>query len=141
MKIRRIAFTLLATLGVTGVAFAEGSYLLRVSTPLLVSGGGILRFGPADGAYHPGLSAEIGVGGGKVAVGMDNHGGGTLGFGFRGALVHTWLEPLDVDEDQTFLGIELEMSAKRLLFSAGGYHRISDGEDDWLGSIGIGILF
>lgn len=122
-------------------AFAEGSFLLRVSTPFIASGAAAYRFGPPDGEYHPGIMAEAGVGGGKVAIGLDNHGSKSFGFGLRGALFRTWLEPVGVDEDQDFLGLEGEMSFKRLVFNIGGYRRISSGDDDWLGVGGIGILF
>lgn len=139
----RITLIVAASLafGLVGKAMADGSFLLRVSTPLVVSGAAAYRFGPADGLYHPSLLAEAGVGGGKVAVGLDNHGAGSFGFALRGALLRTWIEPISVDEDQDFLGLEGEMSFKRLVFNIGGYRRVSSGPDDWLGVGGLGVRF
>lgn len=140
MRIKFLLCTLIAC-ALAGVARADGSFLLRVSTPFIASGAAAYRFGPSDGHYHPGILIEAGIGGGKIAVGLDNHGSGHFGFGLRGALLRTWIEPISVDEDQDFLGLEGELSFKRLIFNIGGYRRISSGDDDWLGVGGIGILF
>jgi hypothetical protein len=37
--------------------------------------------------------------------------------------------------------VEGELSIQRMLFSLGGYRRISDGDGDWLASAGIAIRF
>ncbi len=129
------------TLGTGWAAFSEPILQLRVSTPLLLSGAAGLRMGPPDGQFHPALEVEAGIGGGRAAVGLDNHGSGSFGYGLKGALLRTWIEPLGVDEDQTFLGLEGELSIKQLLFHVGGYRRVSDGDDDWLASAGIAIRF
>ncbi len=120
---------------------ADGFVGLRLSSPLIASGTAGVKFGEADGGMRPVIQAEAGVGGGKLAVGLDGTGQGSFGLGIKAAMLRTWFEPIDVDEDQTFLGVELEASIQRLLLSLGGYRRISDGDDDWIASTGIGFLF
>lgn len=128
---------------VQGVAAMEPFTLIRVSTPLIVSGSAGLRLGTDDGtALRPSVQVEAGIGGGRVAVGLDKAGSAHfVGYAIKGAILQTWLESIDVDEDQTFLGLETELSIQRLLLSVGGYRRVSDGDDDWLVSAGIGFLF
>jgi hypothetical protein len=138
---RTAKWMVLFCLGFGLVARAEPTLQLRVSTPMIVSGAAGLRFGPPDGRYQPALEVEAGVGGGRVAVGLDNHGAGSFGYGIKGALLRTWIEPIGVDENQSFLGVEGEWSIKRMIFSLGGYRRISAGDDDWLASAGIAIRF
>jgi hypothetical protein len=120
---------------------ADGFTVLRVSTPLIVSGSAGLRFGDDASALRPTLQAEAGVGGGRIAIGFDNTGHSSLGFGLKAALLRTWFEPVEVDEEQNFLGLEAELSIKKLLLNAGGYRRIGDGDDDWLTSVGLGFVF
>jgi hypothetical protein len=120
---------------------AESVLILRVSTPLIASGSAGLRLGGRDDGLQPVAQVEAGVGGGKVAVGLDSLGRKNLGYGIKAALLRTWFEPIEVDEDQTFLGLEGELSVKQLVFNLGGYRRVSDGDDEWLVSAGIGFLF
>lgn len=121
---------------------AMDSVLLgRLSTPLVASAAWSLRFGDKEDGLRPVLQAEAGVGGGKLALGFDSTGDGTFGLGLKAAYLTTWFEPIEVDEDQDFLGLEGELSIKRLVLNLGGYKRIGDGEDDWLTSAGIGFIF
>lgn len=117
----------------------EPSLVLRISTPLLFSAEGMLQFGEGEG-YHPVISGEAGVGGGKIAVGLSST-GKTFGLAIKAALLRTWVEPVSVDEDQSFLGIDGECSISRMVLNVGGYRRISSGDDDWLGTAGIGFTF
>lgn len=116
--------------------------MLRVSTPLVVSGGAGVRLGtPVEGVMRPSVLVEAGVGGGRVAVGLDNTGEARFGYALKAALLRTWIYSLEVDENQTFLGLEGAFSIKKLVVNVGGYRRINDGDDDWLGSVGLGFLF
>ena len=124
-----------------GAQAADGFSVLRLSTPLIFSGSLGLRLGDDPESLRPTLQAEAGVGGGRVAIGFDHTGASTLGFGIKAALLRTWLEPIEVDKDQTFLGLEAEASIKRLIFNVGGYGRLGDGNDDWLVSTGLGFIF
>ena len=119
----------------------DGVLFGRLSTPLLASAGYGLRFGDDPSRLRPTIQAEAGIGGGKLALGFDSTGEGSFGFGIKAAYLTTWLEPIEVDEDQDFLGLEGELSIKRLLLNLGGYGRIGDGEDDWLTTAGIGFVF
>lgn len=133
---------LLILMAVVAPAFSRAmdpSLVLRVSTPLIFSLEGNLRFGEGEG-YHPLISGEAGIGGGKVAAGLASA-GDTFGLALKAAFLQTWGEPVDVDEDQSFLGLEGEWSIKRMVLSVGGYRRVSSGDDDWLGSAGIGFIF
>ena len=139
MKVR-IVVVLLLVMSVS--AFGMESFsLLRVSTPLVVSGAAGLRTGHADGTMRPTIQGELGVGGGRILVGLDQTGQGRFGHAIKGSILRTWLEPLSVDAGQTFLGLEGEVSLGQLLLNAGGYRRVSEGNDGWLLSAGIGFIF
>jgi len=118
----------------------ESFVVLRVSTPLIASASAGLRFGATD-RFSPTIQAEAGIGGGKIAVGLDNTGRGRFGYALKAACLRTWIEPLEVEDDQTFLGLEGEISIARLVLNLGGYRRVGEGDDDWLLSAGIGFLF
>lgn len=120
---------------------ANGFTLLRVSTPLVASASAGLRLGPSNGTMRPSMQVEAGIGGGRIAIGLDNTGEARFGYGFKAALLQTWLAPIRVDEDQTFLGLEGELSIQKLILGIGGYRRVSEGDDDWLGSASLGFLF
>lgn len=139
LRVVSLAFVMLLT-GLVPVR-ADGFGKLRVSTPLILSGATGYRFGRDHSVARPVVELEAGVGGGKVAVGLDRIGGHDLGYAVRGVLLRTWIEPIGVDENQSFLGVEGEISIKRLLFHAGGYRRISSGDDNWLAGAGVGVLF
>lgn len=132
---------LLAVLGFQETQAGDVFSLLRVSTPLVISGSAGFRAGDDALAMRPSLQVEAGIGGGRLAIGLDNTGKPGLGFGLKAAFLRTWLFPVEVDEDQMFLGIEGEISIKKLVFSLGGYRRTGDGEDDWLASAGLGFVF
>ncbi len=136
-----IALTL-ALLGTASVAQAADTFLtLRASTPLIASAGGGLRLGSPDGSMRPTIQGEAGIGGGRISLGLDNTGEGAWGYGVKASILRTWIEAIDVDEDQTFLGVDLDLSIRQLFFSLGGYRRISNGDDDWMVSAGIGFIF
>lgn len=137
--IKRIG--LLALLVMPTLGTAEHFTVLRVSTPLIASGGVGMRLGRDVEGMQPSIQAEAGIGGGRVAVGLDSTGRSKVGLGLKAAIMRTWIEPIGVDENQNFLGLEAELSLRQLLFSAGGYRRIGDGDDDWAGSLGLGFIF
>jgi hypothetical protein len=137
----KFGLILLCLCTATSTLAAEGFLLLRVSTPLIASGGAGLRLGGGDGGLQPVTQVEAGIGGGKLAIGLDTLGQSNLGYGIKAAILRTWFEPIEVDEDQTFLGLEAELGIRQLVFHLGGYRRVSDGDDDWLVSAGIGFLF
>lgn len=140
MRMKSIGLAVLLTAMMTGQALGL-TYEVRVSTPLMVSAGLLLRTGVADGSLRPTFSAEAGIGGGKLSVGMDNIGDAMFGYGIKASLLRTWLEPVDVDEDVSYMGVDVEASIQRLIFSLGGYRRISSGDDDWIANIGLGFRF
>lgn len=136
-----IILSLLVGFGVSSAQAMDRVLVLRVSNPFVVSGAAGLQFGEPTGELRPTMLGEAGIGGGKLAVGLDNMGQGAFGYGLKAAYLRTWIEPLSVDKDQDFIGMEVEVSVYRLLFNLGGYRRIGDGDDDWLGAAGIGFLF
>lgn len=138
-----LAFTLaFAVLAAVSPARAADTFLtLRASTPLIASAGGGLRLGSEDGSMRPTIQGEAGIGGGRISLGLDNTGEGAWGYGVKASILRTWVEAIDVDEDQTFLGVDVDLSLKQLVFSLGGYRRIGDGDDDWMVSAGIGFIF
>ena len=139
---RVLVILMLATFSAVPAAQAvDGFLVLRASTPLIVSGGAGLRLGQAVGELRPTVQAEAGIGGGKFAFGWDNTGEGRLGYALKVAFLQTWIEPVDVDEDQSFVGLEVEFSIKKLLLNLGGYRRVGSGDDDWLASAGLGLIF
>ena len=120
---------------------ADPFLVLRVSTPLVASAAAGLRFGSHQDVLKPTIQAEAGIGGGKIAIGLDSTGIDDFGYAIKAALIRTWIEPLDVDEDQSFLGLEGEVSLHRLILNIGGYRRVGEGKDDWLLSAGLGFFF
>jgi hypothetical protein len=138
---KKIALALFAVvLGLSCARAAESSLVLRVSTPLVFSAAAGLKFGEGEG-FHPVIQGEAGAGGGKIAVGLDSSGDGRFGLALKAAFLRTWIEPVEVDEDQSFLGLEGELSIQRMVLNLGGYRRVSDGDDDWLMSAGLGFRF
>lgn len=119
----------------------EPMLTLRVSTPLIASAAAGLRFGDAKETWAPTIAGEAGIGGGKIAVGLDSLGEGKLGYGLKAAFLRSWIEPATIDEDQSFLGLEGELSIQRMVLNLGGYRRISSGDDNWAVSGGIGFIF
>jgi hypothetical protein len=132
----------MATLLLSGIcaSAADSFVLLRVSTPLVASGSAGLRFGEAKDGLQTAIQAEGGIGGGKLALGFDSTGQGGFGYGVKAAYLRTWFEPIGVDDSQDFIGLEGEISIKRLVLNLGGYGRVGDGEDDWMVSAGLGFI-
>lgn len=139
MRIRIAIASLVITTASTKAV--EPMLTLRVSTPLIASVAGGLRFGDGGEELAPAIEAEAGIGGGKFAVGMNSLGNGKTGYGIKAAFLRSWIEPANIDEDQSFLGVEGELSIQRLVLNLGGYRRITSGDDDWLVSAGLGFLF
>ncbi|MFH0878702.1 MAG: hypothetical protein V2A34_03225, partial [Lentisphaerota bacterium] len=82
-----------------------------------------------------------GVGGGKISIGADSLGEG-LGWGIKGTLLHTWMNPLELPEDQDYLGLELELGYNHLYGSLGGYSRIQGDEgNSFAASASLGWKF
>jgi len=122
-------------------ADAEIQLTGQVSTPLVVSGGLALRTGASESGYHTSLEAEAGLGGGRIGLAVDSLGKG-FGIGLRTSVLRTWIEPIDVDEDLTYLGIDLLAGYERLVGHVGGYRKVDgDSDDDWLFSAGLGWRF
>jgi hypothetical protein len=140
MNIKTICVATMVT-AVTATQAVALTYEVRVSSPLMVSAAAGFKTGQADGSLRPTFMAEAGIGGGKLSVGMDNIGEGAFGYGVKAAFLRTWIEPLDVDADVSYLGVDGEFSVKRLIFSLGGYRRISSGDDDWIVNAGLGFRF
>lgn len=115
--------------------------VVRASTPLIVSGAVGLRLGQSYGLLRPTAQAEAGMGGGKLAFGWDHTGEDRTGYALKVAFLQTWIEPIDVDEDQSFIGLEAELSVHKLLLNLGGYRRVGSGNDGWLASAGLGFIF
>lgn len=135
---------LIAAIGAVAAQMAtatDGFVTLRASTPMIASGSAGLRLGQDPTEMRPTIQAEAGVGGGRLMLGLDNTGEGRFGLGLKASVLRTWLEPINVDEDQTFLGLEGEVSLWKLVVSVGGYRRVSDGDDDWLLTVGLGFVF
>lgn len=145
MSFMTLAYVVALFIGAVGVPATQAMDtfgVLRISTPLLASGAAGVHFGGESAALRPAIQAEAGVGGGKLALGIDSLGTGKMGLGLKAAILRTWLEPIGgIAEDQSFIGLEGEWGYRRLVLSGGGYGRIGDGEDDWLLSVGAGILF
>ncbi len=127
--------------GVPAAKAVDGFLVLRASTPLIVSGAAGLRLGQPAGHHRPTVQAEAGIGGGKLSFGWDNTGEGRTGHALKIAFLQTWIEPVDLDEDQSFVGLEVEFSVRKLLLNLGGYRRVSSGDDDWVASAGLGFIF
>ena len=128
----------------TGPLLSKGDTFvsLKVSTPLLVSvSGGYYFTGPGEpGSLEPRpvVEAELGVGGGKILGGVDTLGDG-FGYGIKGGILRTWVEPVGADRDNTYFGFELEGGYERIILALGGYRRIEGDGDGWLATISIGF--
>ncbi len=124
------------------VSNAETFLALKVSSPLMVSASGGYYFtGPGEPGspeLRPLVEAELGIGGGKILVGMDTLGDG-FGYGLKGGILRTWFEPVGADRDNTYFGFELEGGYDRVILALGGYRRIEGDGDGWLGTVSIGF--
>ncbi len=113
---------------------------MRVSSPLVLSGSVGIRGGSyGDGLYQPSVELEAGIGGGRILAGLDNLGDG-FGAGVKAVYMRTWGEPIDVDEDQQYIGALLLLGYDRFTAELGGYRLVEGDEDDeWLSTFGIGF--
>lgn len=118
---------------------ANGYWGLRLGTPLGISASAGLRLGDAGSkAFHPSVEVEAGTGGGRIMLGLDNLGDG-FGAGLKAGLLRSWFEPIDLDEDQTYLGLVGQIGYDRLFMELSGYRRIEGDDSDWLSTIGFGF--
>lgn len=115
-------------------------YVLRISAPPIASGAVGIRWGSDDAKLKPALQGEVGVAGGKLTVGLDNTLGSGLGYGIKASMLRTWIKVFDIDKNQSFFGIEGELSFKHLVFSIGPYRRVSGGKDSWILGGGVGLV-
>ena len=69
---------------------------------------------------------------------MDALGDG-FGYGIKGGILRTWLEPVGADRDNTYFGFELEGGYERIILALGGYRRIEGDGDGWLATVSIGF--
>ena len=143
MKIKMLAVAMCVGLTLSTTTWAVDPFtVLRVSMPLMVSGSAGIRLGDhAEGVMRPAMQVEAGVGGGRIAIGLDNTGEAGIGYGMKAAIMQTWLKPVEIKRDQTFLGLEGELSIRQLIVSVGGYRLISSGDDNWMASVGLGFFF
>ncbi len=125
-------------LGAAGSAPALETVLrLQAGTPLVISGSAGLKT-EGDG-LQPVASLEAGIGGWKASVGADSLGEG-WGWGIKAAVLHTWLKPMDMEEDLTYVGLDLEVGYEMLFASIGGYVQAGgEDEDHFIATLSLGI--
>jgi len=114
---------------------------LNLSTPLLVSGTAGYRFGDLETTPKAlMIEVEAGVGGTKLMLGLD---GMDQGFGtaIKASLLSTWFEPINVESDNQYLGVELQAGNSGFIASLGGYGQISGGDDSFIATLSLGIRF
>ncbi len=140
IRSRFLVCLMLLPLAGYGAEFFTG---LHVSTPLALSGSAGVKLGAAaQGVASPVIEVEAGVGGTKILVGLDSMGAGQgLGFGVKASLLRTWFEPIGLEDDLTYLGVELAVGVHSFIGTLGGYRLIEGDDDDWLASVGLGLRF
>jgi len=133
---------ILLLLSLPSAVLAQTVLGVNISTPLVFSGSGGVILGGGDPRLEsvPMLEGEIGLGGGKLLFGLDGS-GRQVGFGMKASMLWTWLEPVNVDADQAFLGVEFQGNVGKLLGSLGGYYNISGDGDSFIGSLSLGFRF
>jgi hypothetical protein len=102
----------------------------------------------------PYLQLQPGLGGGRLSIGWARLVGEKrtnklilsdiyLGYGFKGAVLHTWGAPNRQPTGQTYLGAEAEFTVVRINFRLGYFRHIGGGEqvDPWLVTWGFGWGF
>ena len=140
MKIKALILALLCAAAMAGPASAVEPILrLQVGVPLMISGSAGLK-AEGDG-LQPVVSVEAGIGGWKMSVGADSLGEG-FGWGLKASMLHTWLKPIDMDEDLTYIGLDLEVGYEMLFGSIGGYAQVG-GEDseNFMTTLSLGVRF
>lgn len=114
---------------------------LNLSSPLLFSGTLGYRF---DNEGNPGMGpmieAEAGIGGGKILIGFDGMDDG-FGFGVKASYLTTWFEPINIDSDQQYLGMEFQAGNTGFIASFGAYAKIEGDDDSFITTLSIGIRF
>lgn len=76
-----------------------------------------------------------------AALRKNSSAGNGFGTAIKASYLRTWFEPISVDEDQGYLGVELQGGYDDLLASIGGYRRIQGDDDGWLATFGLGFRF
>lgn len=91
---------------------------------------------------------EPGLSGGKVLIGSRNAFSMILvpimSFDICGSYLYTWNDPWSgLENDQSYLGVEVQGSAYLMIVSAGVYRHIAggDADHDWIFSAGAGLGF
>lgn len=135
---RRFLILAFLYVGITVPLRAETLTSLNVSTPLAVSGSFGFLFGDTTQGATP--SIEAGIGGYKFLAGVHNL-NSSVPTSIRVSYMHTWFEPVDLDENQTYLGIEFQAGLGPIIGTVGGYRRIDGDDDAWTASFGLGIRF
>ena len=67
--------------------------------------------------------------------------GGDFTTAIKASYLYTWFEPIDLDEQQSYMGIELEAGLGSFVGTLGGYRRIDGDDDPWIVSLGLGVRF
>lgn len=129
--------------GVPQTARADGYSALTVSTPLVLSASLGYRFVDASEPKKlaPSVEGEVGVGGGRILIGLDTLDGEGGGWGFRGGLMHTWLSPIDVETDNTYLGAQVDGAIGRVGLQLGLYQRVQGEDDPTVVLFGLSLRF
>lgn len=142
-RFRSLALVLfIAALAPFTAARGETFVGVNLSSPLILSGNAGLYLSDkvevGSIPLRPVLEGEVGIGGGKVMIGMDSIGDG-LGFGIKASVLRTWFEPIGADRNVTYMGVELQGSLSSFVLSLGGYRRVEGDGDGWLGAVSIGL--
>jgi len=88
----------------------------------------------------PAIEVEAGIGGYKLMAGVHNL-NGSIPTSIRASYLHTWLEPIDLDTNQSYLGVELQAGLGPIIGSVGGYARVSGSDESWIATFGLGLRF
>ncbi|MDF3129397.1 hypothetical protein P0Y35_09340 [Kiritimatiellaeota bacterium B1221] len=114
---------------------------LNLSSPLLFSGTVGYRFSNEEKpGMGPMMEAEAGIGGAKLLLGFDGMDEG-FGFGVKASYLTTWFEPVNVDADQQYLGMEFQAGNTGFIASFGAYAQLDGDDDSFITTLSIGIRF
>ncbi len=113
----------------------------NLSSPLLLSGTLGYRFSHDENpGMGPMIEGEAGIGGGKLLLGFDGMDEG-FGFGVKASYLFTWFEPVNIDPDNQYLGVELQAGNTGFIASLGGYTKISGDDESFIATLSLGIRF
>jgi hypothetical protein len=140
MKTTKYLLPLLFLLAAGPMLRAETFTGLNVSIPLAFSGSFGWMIGDTADGSAPSLEIEAGIGGYKLMAGLHQT-GGTLATAIKASYLYTWFEPIGLDAQQSYMGLELEAGLGSLVGTLGGYRRIDGDDDPWIASLGLGIRF